>query len=396
MAHGGECHGAQRRDDGPVTAGNCHQRQNRPDGSVQHRRLHPILRLSVNTTDRPEDGSAAEGRNNDGDRRPWRRRRRRRDPSQSKRRCNERCNLSLSANSDGSATVARSRNDDRHIEHVVLRTGVSAGSSVSMVGRHDHEIIRTHEREQSAQGTVRSADGGLILGRLRPVYVSRVIWRTEVEHDELVLIGLDRALGRRHADEIIAVHERIERRAIVYPATVQVEPYLRTGDKRATARGVDLLEQSALMRSQGAEILQRMRGRRSDTRCERNDPRQRRRNQAVNTGRYERSPLRKLRQIRHDPGVGGSVRPPKKVTDVRPSCPSAAATDITVRLTGRVTREGTVADIAAVPSAAGEVPPQEFVAAAADAVREWKFTPTLLNGQAVEVGLTVEVKFVTR
>jgi outer membrane biosynthesis protein TonB len=35
----------------------------------------------------------------------------------------------------------------------------------------------------------------------------------------------------------------------------------------------------------------------------------------------------------------------------------------------------------------------DFAIAAVDAVRQWRFTPTLLNGDAVEVVMTVSVEF---
>jgi protein TonB len=35
----------------------------------------------------------------------------------------------------------------------------------------------------------------------------------------------------------------------------------------------------------------------------------------------------------------------------------------------------------------------DFAIAAVDAVRQWKFTPTLLNGAPVEVVMTVKVQF---
>lgn len=35
----------------------------------------------------------------------------------------------------------------------------------------------------------------------------------------------------------------------------------------------------------------------------------------------------------------------------------------------------------------------DFAAAALDAVRQWRFTPTLLNGKAVDVVMTVSVTF---
>ena len=35
----------------------------------------------------------------------------------------------------------------------------------------------------------------------------------------------------------------------------------------------------------------------------------------------------------------------------------------------------------------------EFAAAAVEAVRQWQFSPTLLNGAAIEVLMTVKVQF---
>ena len=90
--------------------------------------------------------------------------------------------------------------------------------------------------------------------------------------------------------------------------------------------------------------------------------------------------------------VGGNVRAPKKITDVRPSCPSAPAAETHVRVTGRIGHDGSVFDIQQV-HAHDAAAPQEFVDATIDAVRQWKFTPTLLNGQRMEVAITVDVKF---
>jgi outer membrane biosynthesis protein TonB len=35
----------------------------------------------------------------------------------------------------------------------------------------------------------------------------------------------------------------------------------------------------------------------------------------------------------------------------------------------------------------------EFIEAAMEAVRQWAFTPTLLNGQPVDVNLTATIRF---
>ena len=91
--------------------------------------------------------------------------------------------------------------------------------------------------------------------------------------------------------------------------------------------------------------------------------------------------------------VGGNVRAPRKLSDTRPACPSAPAAETVVRLTARIDVNGAVFDVVPVPAATGAEPPQEFIDSAIAAVREWKFTPTLLNGLAVEVGITVQVTY---
>jgi protein TonB len=92
--------------------------------------------------------------------------------------------------------------------------------------------------------------------------------------------------------------------------------------------------------------------------------------------------------------VGGSVKAPKKMKDVKPICPSTApAGETMVRLTGRVSVDGFVVDLTPVPADAGPEPPIDLVEAALAAVRQWAFTPTLLNGQPVEVNITVDILF---
>jgi len=90
--------------------------------------------------------------------------------------------------------------------------------------------------------------------------------------------------------------------------------------------------------------------------------------------------------------VGGNIRAPRKTLDVRPVYPAS------MRAVGR---EGVVA-IEAVIAADGSVSSvrvtsaqvhPDFAIAAVDAVRQWRFTPTLLNGQPVEVVMTVSVRF---
>jgi TonB family protein len=90
--------------------------------------------------------------------------------------------------------------------------------------------------------------------------------------------------------------------------------------------------------------------------------------------------------------VGGNIRVPTKVEDVRPVYP------MSMRETGQ---EGVVfidaiigsdGRVTSVRVLTGQVHP-DFAVSAADAVRQWRFTPTLLNGQAVEVVMTVTVTF---
>jgi protein TonB len=81
-----------------------------------------------------------------------------------------------------------------------------------------------------------------------------------------------------------------------------------------------------------------------------------------------------------------------KVRDVHPTYPAsmrAAGREGVVPIEAIISRDGSVST-ARVLSA--QVHPG-FAAAALDAVRQWRFTPTLLNGEPVEVVMTVSVTF---
>lgn len=91
--------------------------------------------------------------------------------------------------------------------------------------------------------------------------------------------------------------------------------------------------------------------------------------------------------------VGGSIRPPEKVFDVAPVYPPialAARKDGIVILETVIAEDGSVRDARVLRS----VPLLD--AAALEAVRRWRFTPTLLNGQPVAVVMTVTVAFQLR
>ena len=90
--------------------------------------------------------------------------------------------------------------------------------------------------------------------------------------------------------------------------------------------------------------------------------------------------------------VGGNIRPPKKLVDKKPVYPPSmrdAGREGVVPIEALIGRDGKVTS--ARVTSAGVHP--DFVIAAVDAVRQWQFEPTLLNGQTVEVVMMVSVSF---
>jgi TonB family protein len=89
--------------------------------------------------------------------------------------------------------------------------------------------------------------------------------------------------------------------------------------------------------------------------------------------------------------VGGNIKPPMMVVRVRPVYPAAeAAQGIggTVVLSATIGTDGLVRDAKALRN-----PNDELSRAAIDAVSQWQFTPTLLDGSPVEVRIAVTVNF---
>ncbi|MCI0408560.1 MAG: energy transducer TonB [Acidobacteria bacterium] len=88
--------------------------------------------------------------------------------------------------------------------------------------------------------------------------------------------------------------------------------------------------------------------------------------------------------------VGGDVRPPRKLLHVPPSYPAAARL---ARIEGDVVLEalidpqGNVVNLVVVRSVPLLDP------SALDAVRQWKYQPTRLNGVTVPIVLSVSVSF---
>lgn len=90
--------------------------------------------------------------------------------------------------------------------------------------------------------------------------------------------------------------------------------------------------------------------------------------------------------------VGGNVQATKLINMVKPSYPAAAQSagvEGTVVLQAIIGVDGAPLSVTVVSQAA----PEELVQAAVDAVRQWRYEPTRLNGVPVEVVTTVTVSF---
>lgn len=92
--------------------------------------------------------------------------------------------------------------------------------------------------------------------------------------------------------------------------------------------------------------------------------------------------------------VGGSIREPKKIRDVRPTCPASAPEgEHVVKLTGTIGLDGSITDVMPSQVDGGVDAPADLVTASLEAVRQWAFTPTQLNRQPVEVTIEVTIRF---
>ena len=88
---------------------------------------------------------------------------------------------------------------------------------------------------------------------------------------------------------------------------------------------------------------------------------------------------------------GGCVTPPVKLADAKPIYPAHHAQ-------AGVSGEVKIAAVLRADGSAGQLQPEpdadpDFAAAAMRAIRLWQFSPTRLNGEPVEVAMTVRVKF---
>jgi TonB family protein len=88
--------------------------------------------------------------------------------------------------------------------------------------------------------------------------------------------------------------------------------------------------------------------------------------------------------------VGGDVRPPAKILNIAPTYPPEA---LSAGVQGVVAIEATIDQAGNVTEARVLKSVPELDDAALEAVRQWKYTPTLMNGTAVPVIMTVTISF---
>jgi protein TonB len=93
------------------------------------------------------------------------------------------------------------------------------------------------------------------------------------------------------------------------------------------------------------------------------------------------------------PRVGGAIGEPRKVHDVLPAYPAiarAARAEGTVILDAVIAKDGSVREVTVLRSVT------LLDQAAIAAVKQWRYTPTTLNGVAIDVRMTVTVRFSLR
>lgn len=90
--------------------------------------------------------------------------------------------------------------------------------------------------------------------------------------------------------------------------------------------------------------------------------------------------------------VGGNVQSANIVKKVNPTYPAAMKAqrvEATVMLEVLISKEGVPESISVQDTSI----PREFSDSAIDAVKQWQYRPTLLNGEPVEVLTTVQINF---
>lgn len=109
------------------------------------------------------------------------------------------------------------------------------------------------------------------------------------------------------------------------------------------------------------------------------------------TGPVKRSPIPPCGAAGGTLKIGGNIRPPRKLKDVRPVYAQHlvdAGVKGTVVLAGRIGTDGMIEDFETVSSAH-----PDLTAAAIEAARQWEFDPTLLNCVAVAIPIRMTFTF---
>ena len=92
-------------------------------------------------------------------------------------------------------------------------------------------------------------------------------------------------------------------------------------------------------------------------------------------------------------GIGGSIKQPMKIVDVKPRYPAeleGSGAAATVTLNCRIAIDGYVLDLKDVSATPAH---PAFVASALAAARQWEFSPTLLNGAPIETNMTITIRY---
>jgi len=101
---------------------------------------------------------------------------------------------------------------------------------------------------------------------------------------------------------------------------------------------------------------------------------------------YQRRPV-SLPLPQKTQGIGGNLRPPRKLRHVSPLYPASGAEGVVI-LTAVISLDGTVTNTRPLSS-----PDPDLAQAATDAVNLWEFDPTLLDGVPVDTLMQVTVSF---
>ena len=93
--------------------------------------------------------------------------------------------------------------------------------------------------------------------------------------------------------------------------------------------------------------------------------------------------------------VGGQIRAPRQVKRVAPVCPAVTpGAGLVVLLEATIGADGLIKDVKVLRPAPADDKQAGYVQAAVTAVRQWEYTPTLLNNVPTAVIMTVAVTFV--